>query len=597
MWNKFKWLMSGYSGYKLPFVWLLLGTPLIAAIYMTQPLVLKYLFDVITYGNGTLPWMLAPLGNWTASFGLSPIAQALVIQLIFAVVILLIYNTLQGTRAYMNMRLEWVYRQRAFDSTTAKGPDFFNKFRTGDLVTRMTDDVAEKLAWFACSGIFRFYEAVMIVTIGLIMMLSLNAQLTLYTVGPLPVLVVIFMLTSSALDRRFDNLQARISDLNNVMESCFSGTRVVKAYNREENWKQKFGKTIDARRKAEISTVRAWVAIESLYMYIWQFGIALVVLIGGVMAATAEITIGDFVAFTSYIFALVFPMFDIGQFVVKGRQSAVSIGRLMEVQNFPPMVTNHSGDTAPIDFNEISFDHVAFGYIKDQPLTLSDVSFKVSKGETVALVGKVGSGKSTIINLLTRVIDPVSGEITLDRRPLKSLSLDNYRDIIGYVPQEPVLFSDTIDGNVRFGEASVTDARVAEVIKLAQLDSQLERFPNGLQTRIGTRGLTISGGEKQRVAIARALARNPKILILDDCTSALDARTEERLWSALHEVMPDMTCFVVTHRAKTLRKANTILLFEDGKIIDRGTHDDLLFRSEAYRDLYSRSELEEAVEG
>ncbi|MGB5107122.1 MAG: ABC transporter ATP-binding protein, partial [Candidatus Zixiibacteriota bacterium] len=597
MWNKFKWLMSGYSGYKPAFVWLLLGTPLIAAIYMTQPLVLKYLFDVITYGDGTLPWMLAPLGDWIAEFGLSPIARALVIQLIFAAVILVIYNALQGTRAWMNMRLEWVYRQRAFDSTTAKGPDFFNKFRTGDLVTRMTDDVAEKLAWFACSGIFRFYEAVMIVTVGLVMMLSLNAELTLYTVGPLPILVIIFMLTSSTLDRRFDNLQARISDLNNVMESCFSGTRVVKAYNREDNWKQKFAQTIGARRKAEISTVRAWVAIESLYMYIWQFGIALVVLIGGSMAATGEITIGDFVAFTSYIFALVFPMFDIGQFVVKGRQSAVSIGRLMEVQDFPPMVTNHSGDNAPIDFQEIKFDHVDFGYNKDQRLILSEVSFSVCKGETVALVGKVGSGKSTIINLLTRVIDPVSGEITLDDRPLKSLSLDNYRDIIGYVPQEPVLFSDTIDGNVRFGVNSVTDERVAQVIKLAQLDSQMERFPNGIQTRIGTRGLTISGGEKQRVAIARALARNPKILILDDCTSALDARTEERLWSALHEVMPDMTCFVVTHRSKTLRKANMILLFEDGRVIDRGTHDDLLFRSESYRDLYSRSELEEAVEG
>ncbi len=215
----------------------------------------------------------------------------------------------------------------------------------------------------------------------------------------------------------------------------------------------------------------------------------------------------------------------------------------------------------------------------------------------MALVGRVGSGKSTVINLLTRLIDPTEGTIMLDDRPLKSLSLDNYRDIIGYVPQEPVLFSDTIEGNVRFGDSSITAERVAEVIKLAQLDSQLERFPSGLQTRIGTRGLTISGGEKQRVAIARALARDPKILILDDCTSALDARTEERLWSALHEVMPDMTCFVVTHRAKTLRKANKILLFDEGRIIDRGTHDDLLFRSDSYRELYSRSELEEAVEG
>lgn len=597
MWKKFKWLMSGYSNHKLAFVWLVVGTPFIAAIAMLQPLVLKYLFDVVKYSKGDLPALLQPIGLLLERYELSPLAEALTIQLILAVVVLVVYNTLQGTRAYMNQRLEWEFRQRAFVATTEKGPDFYNAFRTGDLVTRMTDDVAEKLAWFACSGIFRFYEAVLIVAIGVAMMMSLDVRLTIYTVSPLPILIVIFMFTSSSLDKRFDNLQARISDLNSAMESCFSGTRVVKAYNREEAWKTKFAATIGARRKAEISTVRAWAAIDSLYMYIWQFGIALVVLIGGIMAAKGSITIGDFVAFTSYIFLLVFPMFDIGQFIVKGRQSAVSIGRLMEIQDFPAMVTNHNGDHSVIDFTKIRFDQVSFRFANSEHYSLREVDFEVHKGETVALVGRVGSGKSTVINLLTRLIDPTEGTIMLDDRPLKSLSLDNYRDIIGYVPQEPVLFSDTIEGNVRFGDSAITAERVAEVIKLAQLDSQLERFPSGLQTRIGTRGLTISGGEKQRVAIARALARDPKILILDDCTSALDARTEERLWSALHEVMPDMTCFVVTHRAKTLRKANKILLFDEGRIIDRGTHDDLLFRSDSYRELYSRSELEEAVEG
>ncbi len=178
------------------------------------------------------------------------------------------------------------------------------------------------------------------------------------------------MFTSSSLDKRFDNLQARISDLNNAMESCFSGTRVVKAYNREEAWKTKFAATIGARRKAEISTVRAWAAIDSLYMYIWQFGIALVVLIGGIMAAKGSITIGDFVAFTSYIFLLVFPMFDIGQFIVKGRQSAVSIGRLMEIQNFPAMVTNHNGDHSAIDFEKIRFTNVSFRFANSEHYSL-----------------------------------------------------------------------------------------------------------------------------------------------------------------------------------------------------------------------------------
>ncbi len=595
MWNKFKWLISGYRNHKMALAWLLIGTPLICAFYVTEPLVLKYIFDILVEGQGTLPGYLQPLARVAENVGLSPIAGAAAIQVFYAIVIFAVYASVQGTRAWMNTRLEWEFRQRVFDSTTEKGPNFFNTYRTGDLVTRMTDDVAEKLSWFACSGIFRFYEALLVVCFAVYQMVNLNAELTLYTVTPLPILVVIFMLTSSALDRRFDRLQSRISDLNSVMEACFSGIRVVKAYSREEMWHRRFAKTMAERRAAEIGVVRAWAGIESLYMYIWQVGLALVLLVGGAMTVDAKITVGDFVAFSTYIMFLVYPMFDIGQFVVKSRQSAVSIGRLMEVQNFAPMVTNHNEAVPSLGFERIRFDRVSFSFGTNGHSAVKGVSFEVRKGQTVALVGRVGSGKSTILQLLMRVVDPSEGQILVDDRPLRTLALDDFRDIVGYVPQEPILFSDTIEGNIRFGENSVAAERIQEVVSLAQLEEQMQRFPKGLQTRIGTRGLTISGGEKQRVAIARALARNPKILILDDCTSALDARTEERLWAALHEVMPDMTCFVVTHRTKTLRKAGVILLLDDGKVIESGTHDELIERSPAYRELYSRSELEEAV--
>lgn len=595
MWNKFKWLISGYRNHKLALTWLLVGTPLICAFYITEPLILKYIFDILSEGHGTLPAFLQPLANYLHGRGLSPLVGAVIIQIMYAVVIFVVYFSVQGTRAWMNTRLEWEFRQRAFDATTGKGPDFFNAYRTGDLVTRMTDDVAEKLSWFACSGIFRFYEAVLVVVLGVYHMLQLNVELTLYTVTPLPVLIVIFMLTSSALDRRFDRLQNRISDLNSLMEACFSGIRVVKAYSREPMWRRRFADTMGERRAAEISVVRAWAGIESLYMYIWQVGLVMVLLVGGAMTVDAEITVGDFVAFSTYVMFLVYPMFDIGQFVVKSRQSAVSIGRLMEIQNFAPMVTNHGPQRAPIAFERMRFEDVSFRFGANGHHALQNVSFEVERGDTVALVGRVGSGKSTLIQLLMRVIDPTEGRILLDDQPLRNLSLDDYRDIIGYVPQEPILFSDTIEGNIRFGEDAVASERVAEVVALSQLQEQMQRFPHGLQTRIGTRGLTISGGEKQRVAIARALARDPRILILDDCTSALDARTEERLWAALHEVMPDMTCFVVTHRTKTLRKADLILLLDEGRIVDSGTHDELIDRSHAYRELYSRSELEEEV--
>ena len=595
MWRKIKWLMSGYSDYKLMLAWLLIGTPIFAAVVMAQPLILKYAFDVIGNGSGEVPRWLEPLRSLVSDYGLPPIAQAGVMLIIFAAAALVIYLILQNSRAWMNVKLEWIYRQRGFDATTQMGPDFFNHFRTGDLVTRMTDDVAEKMSWFACSGIFRFYEALCLVIFGLVMMFDLNVRLTLYTIGPLPILVIVFMKTSSLLDKRYERLQKRISDLNSTMESCFSGIRVVMAYNRRALWSKKFADIISERRASEINVVRAQGGIELLYMYIWQFGLIAVLIVGGMMAIRGGVSIGDMVAFISYSVAMVYSMFDIGQFLVRGRQSAVSIGRLLEITDFPPMVRNGNHEHVDVKFNTIRFENVSFAYERDGRKVLDSVGFTVKKGQTVALVGKVGSGKSSIIHLLTRVADPSEGMVYLDNVPLKELPLDSYRDIIGFVPQEPILFSDTIEGNIRFGDKSIADDRVNQVVKLSQLDSQMERFPQGLKTMIGTRGLTISGGEKQRVAIARALVRNPQILILDDCTSALDARTEERLWDALHEVMPEMTCFVVTHRTKTLRLADKILLFDEGKVIDRGTHDELMAGSAVYQELYSRSELQEQV--
>ncbi len=597
MLQKIKWMMSAYSEHKVRLLLLIILTPIHAAVFMMDPLVLKYIFDSISDQNPTLPRYLQFLENWARTLGLSQIGGAVAILILFAATTLVIYISLQGTRAWMNMRLEWIFRQRAFDATTELGPDFFNKFRTGDLVTRMTDDVAEKLSWFACSGIFRFYEAVLLVAFGLFNMLTLDSKLTLYTMAPLPILIVVYIFTSSKLDNRFDWLQSRISLVNNTMEAAFSGMRVIKAYSREQMWRRKFERIINDRRSAEIKAVRAWSAIEMLYTHIWQFGFFLVVMFGGAMAVTGTITIGDFVAFMVYLRIMVYPMFDIGAFLVKGRQSAVSIDRLQAIDSFPPMVVNRDFNTVEIDFSQISFADVSFHYGNENRTAVRDVTFEVNRGETVALVGRVGSGKSTIVSLLTRTIDPTAGAVRLDGREITTLPLESYRDIIGYVPQEPILFSETLENNIRFGNGDASNESLTELIELAQLREQLERFPKGLQTLIGTRGLNISGGEKQRVAIARALARQPKILILDDCTSALDARTEEDLWAALDEVMPDMTCFVVTHRTREMQKADQILLFDEGIIADRGTHEELLMRSELYRELYERSELEEQVKG
>lgn len=594
--EKIKWLWKFYRDFPKALIALLLLTPLHAYIFMAQPVLFGYFVNLHVKGEGSLPHYLSYLEAVPHFLGVEPKSGAVLLMLLLGVAIWLTYIPLQGMRALMNARLEWAFRQQAFAATTQMGPDFFNKFRTGDLVTRLTDDVAEKLSWFACSGIWRFYEALCLIGFGLYAMITLSATLTIFTAGVLPILVIVYIKVISLLDRRFEKLQKKISEVNNVMESCFSGIRVVKAYNRQSFWRRKFAEIMDNRRSAEVSAVRTWVGVYQLWMSVPHLGVVSLLVAGGYYVVVSHtINSGEFAAFEGLVWLLTFPMFSIGDFVVRGRQAAVSVGRLMEVETHPPMVRDGERNGKVVDFDGIRFDNVSFTFAGVDRNLVDSVNLEIAKGETIALVGKVGSGKSWLVNMLTRLVDPTEGNIYLGKRNLTEIPLASYRDVIGYVPQEPVLFSGTIAENVRFGNEGAAEERIGQVVELSQLNDLIAGSAKGLETRIGTRGINISGGEKQRLSIARALVRDPKILLLDDCTSALDASTEEKLWDELHEVMPEMTCFVVTHRTKTLKRADRIVLFEDGRILDTGTHEELVARSEQYRELYSRSELEEQV--
>ncbi|RKX21850.1 MAG: hypothetical protein DRP51_03460, partial [Candidatus Zixiibacteriota bacterium] len=523
-----------------------------------------------------------------ATFTLTLVALGLVASILYAYV--------QGHRAWMNLRLEWLFRQKAFNGITDKGPDFFNRFRTGDLVTRMTDDVAEKLSWFACSGIFRFYEALLMVTFALAMMISIDPKLTLWTAGPLPLLILIFFKSASVLDKRYDYLQKRISKFNDVIEACFSGVRVVKAYTREKAQKQKFSRAAEERRKAEISAIKVHTIVESLYMYIWQFGIIIVLLAGGYMVINSNLSLGKLIAFIYYVVYMIFPMFDIGQFLVKSRQSTVSIKRLMELEKVKPMVCDNGTKTIKSDIKgDLSLENVTFSFPESNRKIIDNISLDIKAGSTVALVGRVGSGKSWLVNLLPRLADPSGGTIRLDGYDLRQFNLADLRRNIGYVPQEPALFSDTIRNNIIFGRDDITDPIVEWAVEVSQLKDEVATFPDGLDTAIGTRGVAISGGQKQRLALARALAGKPKILILDDCTSALDSRTETALWESLHKVLPDMTAILITHRPDTLEQVDKVYVLDNGSIVESGPHHELMNRGGQYARIYKRYRLKEEI--
>ena len=596
MLDKIKWFWRYYRGYPYVLFVLLVLTPVQTVFQVSIPRMIDFTVDFLDTGQVPSDWLATQLDSWGAGFGLSPEITFGLSFILLGLIASVLYALVQSHRAWMNLKLEWLFRQDAFDDITSKGPDFFNRFRTGDLVTRMTDDVAEKLSWFACSGIFRLYEALLMVAFTVAMMITIDPLLTLWAVGPLPVLIVIFFKTASLLDKRYDHLQTRISKFNDIMEACFSGVRVIKAYVREKAQMDKFEKAALDRRAAEISSIKTSTVIDSLYMYIWQFSIIIILVAGGYMVMNADLSRGKLGSFIFYTVWLVFPMFDIGQFLVKSRQSAVSINRLVELEKVEPMVADdgHEAGNGNIK-GEISFESVSFGFPDSDRSIVDDVSIGVKSGSTVALVGKVGSGKSWLVNLIPRLVDPTGGAIRLDGRDLRKFRIEDLRRSIGYVPQEPILFSDTVRNNILLGRDEITDELLEWAIEVAQLKEEIATFPDGLNTSIGTRGMSISGGQKQRLALARALVGKPRILILDDCTSALDSRTEAALWERLHQVLPDMTSILITHRPDTLQRADMIFVLQDGAVAEAGTHDTLIKNGGHYARIYKRFELEEMV--
>ena len=596
MLSKIKWLWQYYKKHKIVLSILVFLTPIQVMFQVSIPRMIDFTIDYLDHEKVPDDAFAEWLASTGSLFDLSPVFSFGLAFICLGLISSSLYFIVQSRRAWMNLRLEWMFRQEAFDKITTKGPDFFNLFRTGDLVTRMTDDVAEKLSWFACSGIFRLYEALLMVSFTITMMTLIDPMLTLWAVGPLPILIIIFFKSASLLDKRYDHLQSRISLFNDIIEACFSGIRVIKAYVREKAQKEKFEDAALDRQKAEVDAVKVHTIIDSMYMYIWQFSILVILIAGGILVINGEMSRGKLGSFIFYTVWLVFPMFDIGQFLVKSRQSAVSINRLLELENVKPLVQDTANENGIKNLTgDISFENVSFTFPGLDRNIIENVSFAIPKGSTIALVGTVGSGKSWLVNMLPRLVEPTGGEIKINGHALNKYSLADLRQSIGYVPQEPILFSDTIRNNILMGREGISDDLLQWAIDVSQFKREIDSFPKGLETFVGTRGMSISGGQKQRLGLARALVGKPHILILDDCTSALDSNTESALWDRLNEVLPDMTAILITHRPDTLEKADMVYVLENGKVIENGLHASLIAEKTRYAKIYKRLQLAEAV--
>ncbi len=565
------WLWRFWGRLKIIMFVLLIMTPITMFFRSYTPIFISHIFDELAKKPVNIEY-IKQQGNYF---------------FLFSIIHLVLYIFIQSIRGIVNFKLENEFRINLFGYIINLGQNFFQKFSTGDLITRLIDDVSEKkLAWFACSGIFRFYEAVIKTIQCLFFMFMINVSLTLLTILPLAILVFFYIKASEKTTSYSQRTQQAISKLNSFLTTTIDGIKIVKSYNQETNQENYFNKVVQNQREKEIELVKASSVIELSYSRLSEITVIMIFLFGGWMVIDNKLSIGSLVAFNSFVFMLIWPMVDIGQFFIKGRGAGVSVQRIKELENFEPDIVNLTQPQSLIDKNiSLEFKNVSYIFPNGNHV-LKGISFSVRPGECVAIAGAVGAGKSTFINFIPRIIEPHSGEVFMDGLNLKECDFIQLRKKIGFVPQNPSLFSDTIRDNILFGRDDISEEALSIAIKVAQLEKEIEIFPEKLNTLIGQRGMTLSGGQKQRVAIARAIVEKPEILILDDCTSALDAETESNLWNELYKFMPGITVFLITHRVSTLQKANKIVLLKDGYVSDIGKHSDLIVSSPYYRQIY-----------
>ncbi|MDA9069373.1 ABC transporter ATP-binding protein/permease [Algibacter sp.] len=463
--------------------------------------------------------------------------------------------------------------------------NFYKKNRTGDLMNRITEDVS-RVRMYGGPALMYSINTVALIVIVIIYMINASPKLTLYTIVPLPILSIIIYKLSKEIHKRSTIVQEYLSKLSTFTQESFSGISVIKAYGIEPQTSANF-KSLAAESKEKqinLTKVQAWF----FPMMILLIGTSnlLVIYFGGMQYINGEIeSIGTIAEFIIYVNMLTWPVATIGWVTSIVQQAEASQKRINEFLKIEPEIKNTVNNHTEIT-GDIVFKDVSFTYDDTNIQALKNISFQIKEGETLAILGKTGSGKSTILDLIGRLYDIDKGSITINSTEINNLNLNDLRDSIGYVPQDAFLFSDTIKTNIKFGKQDATDDDVIDAAKNAQVHKNIIKFNKGYETVLGERGITLSGGQKQRVSIARAIIKSPKILLLDDCLSAVDTETEEKILKNISKISKGKTSIIVSHRVSSAKNANKIIVLDDGEIVQQGTHNTLIGIDGYYKHLY-----------
>lgn len=613
--------------------------------HKTRILLLVFLSLINTAASTVYPLLLRyVIDNLSKAGSVNSIYTAIALIISSAIVAATFYSMLQMNRVYTNMSFTWKITLSILNHILKQQRDFFHSFSHGELLTRLTDDV-EKISWQLCSGIFRFFDALSIISFSLFFMFGFSWNLTLFVILPIAVIMVIMVLFDETWEKLFETLQEKISTVNNTIEKTFASIKVIKSNKMEDFAKKEFNQIMRKRKSSEMKLSFFHGLWHSLDLIINYSALLLILLIGGKQVIENKLTLGTFIAFLQYFYLMFDYLYSFAYFFVEMKRTLVSIGRHCELFffqnnkfddenkfNLKPFFDNslrydeikENGQIIIDEIYKIEFVNIGLK-IKNKRI-LDSISFNANKGQIIGITGEIGSGKSICMNILAGLEKPTEGKIYINDIPFEKLDLNSYQNQIGFVFQEPQLFSVSIKENIVLPQENESDMLYkkylerkflgsykplkpvsekiefsfdydkdlfSHAIKIANLNEDIKSFAKGVDTEVGPRGYTLSGGQRERITIARAVYKNPSLFIFDDSTRSLDYETEQKVLNAIRKSNTNAIIIIITQRIRSIIFTDEIYLFKNGRIVAKGKHEDLLQKSSEYRDLYEKEMVTE----